>query len=217
MEKKPGRPPKFLTKEAVLKAQENTLSNRAAARYLHVSFPHFKRFAKLYKDEATGKSLWDLHKNQNGKGIPKFLLGRSSEPPLLDVLEGRVPIYHFTPQRLKDRILEEGLLDPECSECQFRERRVVDQKIPLILTHINGDKTDFRLDNLELLCYNCAFLYGKNPITEKQVEKMEDYMDVIKKDQIEWELDEFHLEHLKNLGLLDNKDGARGSEYISRL
>lgn len=217
MQKKRGRKPKFLTKDDVLRAQKNTLSNRAAARYLHVSFPHFKKFAKTYVDEETGISLWELHKNQSGKGIPKFLQGRTDEPPLIDVLEGRVPIYHFTPQRIKQRILEDGLLDPECGNCGFRERRVIDQKVPLILTHINGDKTDFRLINLELLCYNCAFLYGKNPITEKQAEKAEDYMDISKTHKIDWELDEFHLEHLKSLGLIDDKDSKKGSEYISRL
>jgi len=42
-------------------------------------------------------------------------------------------------------------------------------------------------------------------------------MDVMKKDQIEWELDEFHLEHLKSLGLLDDDKNSLGAEYISRL
>lgn len=210
-----GRPAKFLTKDDVLRAQKNTLSNKAAARYLHVSFLHFKSFAKLYVDQESGKTLWELHKNQAGVGIPKFLLGRSSEPALMEVLEGRVPIFHFKPQRIKERILEEGYMDPECGECGFRERRVVDQKLPLILTHINGDKTDFRLGNLELLCYNCAFLYGKSPITERQVELTEDYLHIPKKDEIDWEMDEFHLEHLKSLGLID-KDSP-GSEFISRL
>lgn len=213
---KRGRKPKFLTKDDVLRAQKNTLSNKAAARYLHVSYIHYKKFAKTYVDEKTGVNLLEVHKNQAGKGIPKFLQGRTDEPPLLDVLEGRVPIFHFSPQRIKQRILEEGLLDPECGNCGFRERRVIDQKVPLILTHINGDKTNFTLPNLELLCYNCAFLYGKSPITEKQADKAEDYMDTSKTNQIDWEMDEFHLEHLKSLGIIGEEDNS-GKEFISRL
>jgi hypothetical protein len=158
-----------------------------------------------------------VHKNRGGKGIPKFLLGKSSEPKLIDVLEGRVPMYHFSPQKIKDRILEEGLIDPECSNCKFRERRLIDQRVPLILTHINGEKTDFGLDNLEFLCYNCAFLYGKSPITDDQVEIMEGYKEVAKKNEYQWEMDEFHMEHLKSLGLLGDDKKNRGSKYISRL
>jgi hypothetical protein len=87
----------------------------------------------------------------------------------------------------------------------------------LILTHINGEKTDFGLDNLEFLCYNCAFLYGKSPITDDQVEIMEGYKEVAKKNEYQWEMDEFHMEHLKSLGLLGDDKKNKGSKYISRL
>jgi hypothetical protein len=208
---------KFLSKEDLLRAHKNTLSNKAAARYLRVSYVHYKKYALTYIDEETGLSLLEVHKNRGGKGIPKFLLGKSSEPKLIDVLEGRVPMYHFSPQKIKDRILEEGLIDPECSNCKFRERRLIDQRVPLILTHINGEKTDFGLDNLEFLCYNCAFLYGKSPITDDQVEIMEGYKEVAKKNEYQWEMDEFHMEHLKSLGLLGDDKKNKGSKYISRL
>jgi hypothetical protein len=186
------------------------LSNKAAARYLRVSYVHYKKYALTYIDEETGLSLLEVHKNRGGKGIPKFLLGKSSEPKLIDVLEGRVPMYHFSPQKIKDRILEEGLIDPECSNCKFRERRLIDQRLPLILTHINGEKTDFGLDNLEFLCYNCAFLYGKSPITDDQVEIMEGYKEVAKRIL---ELEQFSGKKLEYLELLDyNQDSSDQSD-----
>ena len=64
---------KPLSKEMVVAAMNKTKSNKAAARYLNVSYIHFKKWAKLYQDADTGQILFDKHKNQSGKGIPKFL------------------------------------------------------------------------------------------------------------------------------------------------
>ena len=43
-EKQPGRPRKDLTRQDIERAIKMTKSNKAAARYLHVSFPHYKRW-----------------------------------------------------------------------------------------------------------------------------------------------------------------------------
>jgi hypothetical protein len=67
-----SRKPKVLTKEQILAAQARTKSNFAAARYLHVSYPHYKKYAKTYTDSETGKTLFEMHLNQSGKGIPKI-------------------------------------------------------------------------------------------------------------------------------------------------
>lgn len=210
-----GRPRKFLSKEQCLAAMSKTRSNRAAARYLHVSFNHYKKYAKLYKDEETGETLWELHKNESGKGIPKFLSGKGKEPPILDILEGRVSIHHFTPKRIKQRIIQEALLEENCHRCGFEERRVADFRVPLVLQHKNGNKEDFRLDNLEFLCYNCSFLYAISPISDKQVEKMEDYVEK-HGEAFDWEVDESHIEHLKELGLWSKDEQTpSGSQYIS--
>ena len=64
--------PKPLLKTDIERAMAMTKSNRAAARYLHVSYIHYKRYAKNYTDD-NGTTLFDKHKNQSGKGIAKFL------------------------------------------------------------------------------------------------------------------------------------------------
>ena len=64
---------KPLSKEMIVAAMNKTKSNRAAARYLNVSYIHFKKWAKIYNDIDTGQVLFDKHKNQSGKGISKFL------------------------------------------------------------------------------------------------------------------------------------------------
>lgn len=209
-----GRPSKILTKEDILRAQKMTRSNMAAARYLHVSYNHYKKYAKMYKNDE-GQTLLQAHLNQEGKGIPKFLNNKGKQPPLMDLLEGRIPIEHFDPQKVKYRIIQECLIEEKCSKCGMAEKRVLDMKTPLILHHMDGNRKNWHLDNLEFLCYNCAFLYGKSPITDEQVQAQEHYIDK-SDEEFEWEMDEHIIEHLKELGLADD-DPEPGSEYISRL
>lgn len=209
------RTKKILEKDDLLRAMRMTRSNAAAARYLRVSYNHYKKYAKLYKDEQSGLSLLELHKNQAGKGIPKFLINGGKEPPLMDLIEGRLPVEHFDPKKIKQRIIFEGLVEEKCAKCGFAERRVIDTKVPVILNWKDGNKKNWHLDNLEFLCYNCSFLYAASPITDQQVEKMEDYLDK-NGEEFTWELDEHHIEHLKELGLYE-EDENPGDEYISRL
>ena len=207
-----ARPSKIISKEDILRAQKVTRSNMAAARYLHISYNHYKKYAKMYKNE-DGVNLLEAHKNQAGEGIPKFAVSGNKEIPLMDLLEGKVPIEHFDPRKIKARLLSEGKLVEVCNSCGFSERRITDQKIPVILNFKDGNKKNWHLDNLEFLCYNCSYLYAASPIDEKRAEAMEDYVKT-KKDEPEWDLDEHHIEHLKELGLYDEE--KPGEEYISR-
>ena len=117
-EKKRGRPSKILTREDIERAIRMTKSNKAAARYLHVSFPHYKTYAKLFTNE-DGVALYDTHLNQAGKGIPKFLSSTGKEPPLEGLLNGTVPVEHFKPEKIKQKLFAEGYLKEECKQCGF--------------------------------------------------------------------------------------------------
>lgn len=202
--------PKPLSKEMVVAAQANTKSNMAASRYLHVSYQHYKRYAKMYK-------LFETHKNQSGKGIPKFLKGKGKEPALLDIIEGRVSAAHFTPAKIKYRLIEAGYLLEQCSMCGFQERRVLDYKMPLLLHFKDNNKSNYSRENIELLCYNHFFLTVGDIFTDKDVKQIESHQELNSTtEKVEWEVDDYHLQRLRELGLNDeDKDDV--NQYISRI
>jgi hypothetical protein len=55
---------------------------------------------------------------------------------------------------LKRRLLRERLLINRCVECGL-EPIWQGKPLVLVLDHVNGDSSDYRLDNLRLLCPNC--------------------------------------------------------------
>jgi hypothetical protein len=130
-------------------AQRNTHSNSAAARWLGVSYIRYRKYAKLY-------GLFDRHLNASGVGIDKGWSKNPTSIPLKDILAGKHPKYSLA--KLKNRLVARKKLVEACNLCGFQERRITDQKVPLMLTFKDGDRTHFELGNLELLCYNCMFL-----------------------------------------------------------
>jgi hypothetical protein len=207
---------KPLSKEMIVAAMNKTKSNRAAARYLNVSYIHFKKWAKIYNDIDTGQVLFDKHKNQSGKGISKFLTNGKKDVALLDIIEGRVDAAHFNPQKIKYRLIEEGYLLEECGVCGFHERRVLDYKMPLIMHFKDGNKQHYRLENLEMLCYNHYFLQVGDIFSNKQIEGLEDHKPM-NESKVDWEVDDYTQQRLKELGLYDSKPLDDGLDLISRL
>jgi hypothetical protein len=207
-----------LTKESIISAMDKTKSVRAAARYLNCSYQHIKKWMKLYVDE-NGVSLFDAHKNQSGKGIPKFLSVSTinkKEPAILDIIEGRIDPSHFNPQKIKYRLITDGYLKDECCNCGFHERRVSDYKSPLILHFKDNNKQHYRLDNMEMLCYNCYYLMVGDIFSGKQLEGLEDHKPM-NQSEVDWELDEYTKQRLLELGLDKPEPTDDGSEFVSRL
>jgi len=70
----------------------------------------------------------------------------------------------YQSNKLRKRLLREGVLQPICSSCGGSEW--LGSPMPLELDHVDGDKTNNQLDNLRLICPNCHALTptyrGKN-------------------------------------------------------
>ena len=134
-------------------AIKNSQSAKGAARFLGVSYNTFKKYAEMYINDDN-ISLFESCKNPTGKGI-KHIVDYDKMYQLDDILAGKYPEYKDW--RLKDRLVRMGYLEESCFNCGYCERRVTDEKIPLILEYRDEDPGNRSLENLHLLCYNCHF------------------------------------------------------------
>jgi len=192
-----------IERQTIERAMRETMSNKAAAKFLGVSFKTYKKYANLYKTE-DGKTLFEAHKNQAAKGIPKFGKRRHDKASIIDIMEGRVPKTFISVKILKTQMIEHAILEEKCCRCGFKEQRTLDYKVPIILNFKDGDKKNWKLDNVEFLCYNCYFLCVGEVFTNKQLSIMEDFTDV-RPVKIDLDLPVKHEEEIKKSIDLENK------------
>ena len=94
---------------------------------------------------------------------PSWNAGQTFHPkrPIEDYLNNLVYIHSY---KLKLRLIKEGYFLPECSNCKLTNW--LGNPIPLELHHIDGNRLNNNLSNLQLLCPNCHSLTdnfcGKN-------------------------------------------------------
>ena len=218
MAKSAGRPTKVLSEGTIRNAMKHTQSNHQAARYLRMSYDTYRKYAKLYMDRDTGLTLFELHKNEAGKGINRVRWDHEIPLEKLDEILTKSKYKPFNVEKVKSRLLYEGRLRSECYRCGHTEKRVIDYKQPFILGFRNGDKNDWRFENLEMICYNCYFLYVGNLYTEKQTRDMEDITaPEMKVAKVDPDIDDYYLQHFKELGLMEGGDYEEGDEFISKL
>ena len=112
-----GRPPFNITESEIRYAMENSRSCAEASRWLKISYEAFRKYSKLYIDKASGKTLFELHRNQRGSGIKKGSGPRMrGKHGLLDILEGlhRDVNHHNLKGRLLRRTDESQIIQFHC-------------------------------------------------------------------------------------------------------
>ncbi|MFC1775685.1 HNH endonuclease, partial [Patescibacteria group bacterium] len=90
-----------------------------------------------------------------GQGWNKGMRGIGK--PRISLKEILTKNSSFQSYKLKKRLFKEGLKKPQCEECGWAKKSK-DGRIPLELDHVNGTRTDNRLENLRVLCPNCHSL-----------------------------------------------------------
>ena len=85
--------------------------------------------------------------NQSGKGMTKNYKNKWT---LEEYLQNSSDIQT---NKVKKKILEEGIKEHKCECCGLTTW--LNQPIPLELHHIDGDRTNNKIENYELLCPNC--------------------------------------------------------------
>lgn len=156
---------KLLTEHQIREAQKKARSSAECARLLGVSYNTYKKYAERY-------GIFGVVKNPSGLGIPKPHNVHSGKYSIDDLIAGKYPNYPVW--KLKKRLISSGYLEEKCSNCGFEERRITDYKVPLKLEFKDGDKTNHKYENLELLCYNCSFLMVGNIVGLKVDHKLPD-------------------------------------------
>jgi DMSO/TMAO reductase YedYZ molybdopterin-dependent catalytic subunit len=95
-----------ITEREVRYAMSKTSSNLAAASFLHISVPTWKKYANRIIDPETGKTLYELHKTTTRqRPTSEYKLKQKNQTYLqfLDLLEGKA-----TPtkgSRLKEKLI----------------------------------------------------------------------------------------------------------------
>jgi hypothetical protein len=135
------------SEENLIRIVKESVSKSDALRKIGVSDKNSGNFQTLDKYIAL-YNIDTSHFKQN----TEFLW--SKEPKDLKLI--LTTDTSVTTKNLKTRLLKEGLLENKCSECGISEWR--GQKLSLHLDHVNGNRSDNRLENLRLLCPNCHSL-----------------------------------------------------------
>lgn len=145
------RPRSWTIEQLKLAAQRST-SNRQVLQKLGLveaggNYAQIKKYLKEHSIDTrhfTGP-VW----NKGMRG-----LYRSPTVPLEKILMKGVNFQTF---QLKKRLFNNKLKMRACELCSWAQMSP-DGRIPLELDHINGDRTDNRLENLRILCPNCHSL-----------------------------------------------------------
>jgi len=139
------------TTEEFKKAVEESYSIAQALIKLGLSprggnYRVFKKFQKLYNIDTS---------HFTGQGHMKGKKNNFLIKPLSEIL---VKNCEYSSNKLRKRLIEEGLKEHNCECCGLTEW--LGEPIPLELDHIDGDHYNNLIENLKILCPNC---HAKTP------------------------------------------------------
>ena len=134
-------------------------------------------FHHWYNNEVYSYSgvQFDVNQRKSAKIDINLTPFRSGKIQLekVNLVKGKPESYQLTfygdITSLKDKFLEENLTDLDLSSLDHNYtgteviNRITDDTTPLLLDYKDGDTTNHRLDNIQLLCLNCYYMQTGNP------------------------------------------------------
>lgn len=139
------------TEQEFREAAKNSFSIAGMCRYLGRT-PFGSSNYKLIHEKIKEYNIDTSHFTGQGWNVGlKFVPSKSKPIEEILVKNSTYKSSNF----LRERLIKEGLKEHKCEnpECGLTEWH--GKPIPLELHHINGDNTDNRLENLQILCPNC--------------------------------------------------------------
>lgn len=130
----------MVSDDDIIKACKEANSMAGACSMLRMNYKTFTKRAK---------NLGVYKKNQGSKGVKRDIEYKTID--LGEILEGKHPQYQSNKLRL--RLIKSSVKKAECECCGLSEWNGF--PIPLELNHIDGDRHNHLLENLEIICPNC--------------------------------------------------------------
>ena len=124
------------------------IDERCARRY---DWQVIRRYYEAGHSVARCRSRFGFNKQAWHSAILRGLI--TPRPARLPLEQLLVAGPRRNRNHLKRRLFDAGVKDRRCELCGLSEWRRA--AIPLALHHVNGDRHDNRLENLQILCANC--------------------------------------------------------------
>ena len=122
------------------------------AKHLGVAISTYRKYAKPL-------GLWNPQPHH--KGCRKPWGSEKGKYPLSKILRGE---FNGTPLvsdwMVRRKVLKAGATEA-CAICGYNKKHLVTGRVPLLLDHIDGDKHNFKAENIRLLCWNCTIECGR--------------------------------------------------------
>jgi hypothetical protein len=139
-----------ITREEVCIAQKFSSSAVECSRFLGVSYQTYANAAKKY-------GLHDKLLNPSGKGITKFKKLKQNYEP--DKIFATTSDIYLNPKLILLKLIKTGHRKNECEICGWKNPRIIDNKVPLILCFKDRNSRNYLNENLEVCCHNCEHNY----------------------------------------------------------
>ena len=110
------------------------------------NYAQLQKYVEEYNVDTSHFKGYAWNKGLTGIGKPRV--------PLDKIL---VRKSTFSSYKLKRRLMKAGILPKKCEECGWA-KVTSEGHLPLELHHVNGNRRDNRVVNLQILCPNCHSL-----------------------------------------------------------